>query len=330
MIRLAIDAMGGDFAPHEIVTGALKGARAWDVHVVLIGDPQALAHELEGLDTGGVSFEVEAAHDVVTMEDRPVKAVQSRPEASINVACRLVCEGRADGVLTMGNTGAAMIAALLNFGRLPGVERPAPIVPFLGLREGLFLLDAGANTEVRPNQLLQFARMGATYAEIVAGIAHPRVGLLSNGEEASKGNKVGREAYPLLAQAPDLNFIGNVEGHTLFSSGVHVVVTDGFTGNVLFKGAEGIVQTLLGQVSQVLASLPPQAAALVQAHLTALRERNHYARYGAAALLGVSRPMFIGHGRSKAQAVINGMKTAQRMIAGDVVGAIRSRCGPDG
>ena len=322
-MRIAVDAMGGDYAPTEIVAGALQGARLHGLALSLVGDPAAIKRELTGVETSDVDLEIVPAPDAIRMEEEPVQAVRERPGASINVACRLVMERGAAGALTMGHTGAGTVAALLNYGRIPGVERPAVIVPFLGLRPDLFLIDAGANTEVSPSRLYQFAIMGTAYAKGAAGIPSPRVGLISNGSEPGKGNKVGREAFTLLAAAKDLNFIGNIEGHTMLSSGVNVVVSDGFTGNVLFKGAEGIVDCLFTQVEEVLDRLPQEAKVTLESHLGLLRKRNNYASYGVAALLGVKFPMFIGHGRSKAEAVINGMATAKRMIAADVVGEIQ-------
>ena len=323
VIRLAIDAMGGDFAPAEIVAGAVQGARALDMSVLLVGNPSAIQQELSRCDTAGLNLEIASAADEIQMDEDPSLAVRSRKEASINVACRLVLEGRADGVLTMGHTGAGMVAALLNFGRIPGVERPAVIVPLLGLREDLFLLDAGANADVRAPHLLQFARMGSAYAESAGGIPNPRVGLLSNGAEPNKGNQVGKAAFALLSQASDLNFIGNVEGNTILSGNVNVVVADGFAGNVLLKSSEGLVAALLSEVEAIGRELPNEARPQFIARIGELKARHHYSRYGTATLLGVQSPMFIGHGRSRAEAVQNAMATAQKMIAADVVTKIR-------
>ena len=323
IVRLAVDAMGGDYAPAEIVAGAVRGARDFDLRLILVGDSGSIHKELNGADTGGIEMEVVEAGDVIHMEEDPARAVRTRPEASINVACRLVMEGRADGVLTMGHTGAGMIAALFNFGRIPGVERPAAIVPFLGLCDNLFLVDVGANTQVRPKHLLQFALMGSAYARHAGGIPDPCVGLLSNGSEPNKGNKVGREAYKLLASAKGLNFGGNVEGHSMLSGNFNVIVTDGFSGNLVFKAAQGIIARLLSQVEAILPELPPDPASILREHLGKLQEINHYSHYGASSLLGVMHPMFIGHGRSKSAAVYHGMLTARRMIATNVVGKIQ-------
>lgn len=323
MIRLAVDAMGGDFAPAEIVAGALSGARQAGLALCLVGDADAVHHELAQHPSDDLTIEVVHAAEVIHMADDPVRAVRERPEASINVACRLVQERQADGLLTMGHTGAGMVAAMFAFGRLPGVDRPAALVPFLGLRPDLYLIDVGANTEVRPQHLLQFAHMGAAYAASVAGISEPRVGLLSNGAEPNKGNRVGREAYNLLQSEPGLNFIGNVEGHTLLTGGANVVVADGFAGNVLLKFAEGLVPGLLQEVAGVLADLPAETAETLRTRLKALGDRTNYAHYGASALLGLQKPVFIGHGRSKALAVHNGVLTAGKAIAADVVAVIR-------
>ncbi len=323
IVRLAIDAMGGDFAPHEIVVGAVQGANRLGIGLLLVGDPASIQAELEGMDCGGLAIEIVPAGSVIGMHENPAQAVRSQPEASINIACQLVLAGRADGVVTMGHTGAGMIAALFKFGRIPRVERPAVIVPLLGLREYLYLIDAGANTEVRPKHLLQFAQMGSVYLEQAIGIPQPRVGLLSNGAEPNKGNAVGREAYNLLEQASQLNFAGNIEGNSLWSSDINLVVTDGFTGNVLLKSTEGSVARLLTQVEEILPRLTGAPADLLQAHLMELKLRNHYSRHGVSTLLGVQHPMFIGHGRSKAEAVINGMATAQKAIASSTIARIQ-------
>lgn len=321
-MRLAIDVMGGDFAPEEIVAGAIAGARRSGIGLLLVGDPDAIQIELSKTDTTGLEIAIEPSSSVIVMETDPARAVRSQPDASINVACQAVLDHKADGVLTMGHTGAGMIAALMKFGRIPGVDRPAVIVPLLGLRDDLFLIDAGANTEVRPNFLLQFAQMGAMYVEYAAGFPNPKVGLLSNGSEPNKGNANGHAAYPLLAEAEGLHFVGNVEGNSLFSGDVNLVVADGFVGNILLKSAEGISAMLLSQVEEVLPQINSAAVTRLQSHLNSLRERNHYARHGVSTLLGVQYPTFIGHGRSRAVAVMNGIETARRMIAGQITDRI--------
>jgi len=323
LIRLAVDAMGGDFAPAEIVAGAIAGARHSGVALLLVGELGAIQAELAVRDHAGLDIKIEPAADVIRMEADPARAVRSQPEASINVACQAVLDHKADGVLTMGHTGAGMIAGLMKFGRIPGVERPAAIVPLLGIAEDLYLIDAGANTEVRPGFLLQFAQMGAVYVQNAGGVPNPKVGLLSNGSEPNKGNSAGHDAYPLLAEADGLNFIGNIEGNSLFDGKVNLVVADGFVGNILLKSAEGIVSKLLGQVEEIIPMLESKSAKVLEAQLKLLNERNNYARHGVSTLLGVQHPLFIGHGRSRAEAVMNGIETARRMIAGKINEQIR-------
>jgi glycerol-3-phosphate acyltransferase PlsX len=322
-VTIAIDAMGGDYAPKEIVPGALQGARDFGINILLVGDPAAIETELSNHDIKGINYSIVPSSDVIRMNEDPIKAIRSKPHSSINVACHQVLEGKADGVISMGHSGASIIAASVNFGRIPGVERPAPVIPFLGLREDLYLTDAGANTDVLPRHLLQFAKMGTAYLSHALGIQNPRVGLLSNGSEPNKGNQVGKEAYSLLKAEGDINFIGNIEGHSMFIGGVELVISDGFTGNVLIKTAEGIVQTLLAQFKDILASLSPEGLSTITPQVQALYARNDYSRVGAAALLGVQRPMFFGHGRSKAIAVRNGIGNAVKMITTDIIGKIR-------
>lgn len=322
-VRIAIDAMGGDYAPKEIVIGALQGARDFGVKVLLVGEPTAIEAEISNLNTGGLEYSIVPSKGTIQMDEDPIQAVRNKSDSSINIACRQVLEGNADGVLSMGHSGASIIAASINFGRIPGVERPAPVIPFLGLREDLYLTDAGANTDVLPRHLLQFAKMGTAYLIHALGISNPRVGLLSNGSEPNKGNQVGKQAFSLMKADSDINFIGNIEGHSMFTGGVDLVISDGFIGNILIKTAEGIVQTLLAQFKDVLSSLPQDALTSIASQMEALYAHNDYARVGVAALLGLQRPIFFGHGRSKAIAVRNGIGNALKMITTDIVDKIR-------
>jgi len=326
-IHLVIDAMGGDYAPKEIVRGAVQGAREHNVRISLVGDPTAIKNELAILDTTGLSFDIIDAPEVIQMDESPVKAVRAHPNATINVACRMVAQGKADGVLSMGHSGAGLISGMFNFGLIPGIERPAFIVPYLGIRDGLYITDAGANTEVRPNQFVQFAQMGTAYVEHVGGILNPSVGLLSNGSEPNKGNKLGRETYPLLATAEGINFCGNIEGHTMFESDVNIILCDGFTGNVILKIAEGIVDRVVKELKIEIPELIGSHSTLVSDHLQKFRWSKSYANQGAAALLGLQFPIFIGHGRSRAIAIRNGIAHAKCMISEDVSGIIREKVG---
>ena len=315
-LRLAIDASGGDYAPDEIVAGAVQGARQHSIELALVGRSEQIEEQLHKHDVKGVSIEIVDAPEVIGMDEDPAMAVRKKKTASIVVGCELVHDGQADALISMGHTGAGMIAALFTFGRLPGIDRPAVIVPFLGFKD-TFIIDAGANTEVQPSNLLQFAIMGSLYVEKALDIATPKVGLLSNGAESNKGNTVGKQAYPLLA-ASGLNFVGNVEGFRLTQGAAHVFVTDGFTANIALKRAEGLVAELLHQMEQELGA----GDARVQAALTRLREKHDYARVGAVPVLGVNGLVFIGHGRSKAPAVVSAMTNALRAIEVGLLGAI--------
>jgi glycerol-3-phosphate acyltransferase PlsX len=322
-IHLAVDAMGGDFAPQEIVAGAVQGSRDLDIDISLVGKPEEVQRELEKLDSAGSSINILPAGEVIGFDENPVQAVRSKPDSSINVACGMVAEGTADGALTMGHTGAGLVSAKHHFGSIQGIERPAPIVPLLGLRENLFLIDAGANTEVRPKHLLQFALMGSIYARLAAGVEKPLIGLLSIGSEANKGSRVSKQAYQLLEVARDIDFFGNIEGHTMLESAVNVIVCDGFVGNVLFKTIEGVIEALLYQVESILPRIPGISSAALKNHLEGIRLQHDYASIGAAALLGLRKPLFIGHGRSSAGAVINGLAIAKKTIQSNVLENIR-------
>ena len=320
-IRLAIDTAGGDYAPDEIIAGAILGARQHPIELTLVGKSEQIDEQLRQHDAADLSIEIVDAPETIAMQEDPAMAVRQKKDASIVVACELVRDGRADAVITMGHTGAGMIAALFTFSRLPGIDRPGVIVPFLGFRN-TFIIDAGANTEVQPKNLLQFAIMGSLYVEKVIGIEKPRVGLLSNGSEPNKGNAISKQAYPLLADS-GLNFVGNVEGFALPQAIANVVVTDGFTGNVALKLGEGLVAELLKQVEQ---DADPTDDRL-RAALARLHEGHDYARIGAAPVLGVNGLIFIGHGRSKAPAVAHAMSSAIRAVECGLLNAIQAGLG---
>src|SRR5690606_17732373 len=242
-VRVALDAAGGDRAPEEIVHGALAAARELGVHVTLVGDEQAIQRALAGQ---APPAEVTVIHspDIVGMDDDPVRAVRQKRNSSIVAAARLVRAGEADALVSAGNTGATMAAGLFHIGRVSAVERPAIATPMPTADGFCFIVDAGANAEVRPEHLHQFAHMGAVYVREVFGVQEPRVGLLNVGEEPSKGTKVVREAYELLRSDPALRFVGNVEGSDVPAGKADVVVCDGFAGNIVLKLAEGIAATI--------------------------------------------------------------------------------------
>jgi glycerol-3-phosphate acyltransferase PlsX len=326
-MRIVLDAMGGDHAPGEIVRGGVWAARALGVDVVLVGRPEAVHPLLAAQAPVPAGVSVLPAADVIGMEEHGAEAVRRRREASIVVGLRAVREGRADAFVSAGNTGAVMAAAVLVLGRIRGVERPAlgTVFPARGGRRVL-LLDAGANAEVKPHYLVQFARMGQAYAQRVLGVAAPRVGLLSIGEEATKGNALVLEAHAALRGQPGLGFVGNVEGKDIPRGLVDVVVTDGFTGNVVIKVAEGVAEYILEELRAALTGRLRYrlAAAVLRPAFRALRERLDYREYGGAPLVGVQGVVVVAHGRSDARAVLGAMRVARDAVAGDLVPAIQA------
>ncbi|NPA91237.1 MAG: phosphate acyltransferase PlsX [Chloroflexi bacterium] len=309
-VRIALDAMGGDYAPAEVVAGAFLAARALpDVEIFLFGPPSILP---EG-ESPPPNVQLVPSHEWIGMDESPVKAVRQKPEATINRVCRFVRDGHADVAVTMGHTGAAFIAARFAFGMLPGIERPAVPVPYFRLHPHMVIIDVGANTDVRPRHLLQFARMGSAYAQAMFGVEHPRVGLLTVGTEPRKGSLVIQAAYDLL-EASELNFVGSIEGLDVAHGRVDVVVHDGYVGNVVLKLTEGLVDELLSRALERVLPVAGHQAEAVRSALLALREENSYARIGAAPLLGVNGLIYIGHGRSRARAVAAGLKQAYQGV----------------
>jgi phosphate acyltransferase len=313
--RVAVDAMGGDRGPSEIVAGALA-ARADGVTPVLFGPA--------GLETHGLEL-VEAA-DAIGMHEKPAEAVRAKPDSSLVAAVRAVAEGNADAVVSAGNTGAMLAAGLLELRRIPGVMRPAIAVPIPARRGPSVLLDAGANADGRPEHLLQFATMGAVFAEEILGVERPVVRLLSIGEEPEKGNQLTLEAHALLA-ASDLNFAGNTEGRDVLAGAADVVVTDGFTGNVTLKLLEGTILTLLDALREEIAATPrgKLGGLLIRPAARRLRRRLDPDTYGGAYLLGLRGLAVIAHGNSSVTAIANAIRLAARGVDHDVVGRLAAR-----
>ena len=297
MIWIAVDAMGGDTAPRHVVDGALAAAREIDLGVLLAGPPALLDAELrrdEGIDRRRVR--ILDAPDVVTMAESPSAALRRKPGASIRIAADAVARGEAAGLFSAGHTGATVMAAHAAFGMLHGVDRPALAATIPTPNGRAVLLDVGASVECRPPHLLQFAVMGSVYARVALGIDAPRVGLLSIGEEATKGNELTRDSHQLLkASLP--SFIGNVEARDVYRGQADVIVCDGFTGNVALKISEGLVEVIEGLLNERLSVM------------------TDYAEYGGAPLLGVNGVAVVGHGRSSAKAVRNGIALAHRFAS---------------
>ena len=324
-MRIAVDAIGGDKGAEVVVAGAVAGARAFNVALSLVGPSEVVKQHLNTVDASGLDIKVVEAPQSIEMDEHPAQAIRRKPQASIPVALREVQAGRADAVVSAGNSGAMMAAALLVLGRISGIDRPA-IGSFLpSARSRTLVLDLGAVTDPKPHHLVQFAIMGQVYAERILGISNPTIGLLSNGEEPTKGNQFVQEVYPLLAGAPGLNFKGNVEGKDVPLGTVDIVVTDGFTGNVALKVAEGVASMMTDLLrSELTATLPRKLAALaLRPAFRAVRSRLDYSEIGGAPLLGVDGSVVIAHGRSDAKALMNAIGVARRAVEADLRGGIR-------
>ncbi|MRR12677.1 phosphate acyltransferase PlsX [bacterium] len=311
-VTIVVDAMGGDYAP-QVVTVGVAQALSDDptLHVLLVGPAEVVEPERDDRCTPLVATEV------IAMDEHPASAVRSKKDSSIVVGCRLVKEGRAQGFFSAGSTGACMAAATLVMGRIPGVSRPAIATIIPGAARPVVLLDVGANADVKPEMLVQFAQMGSAYAQTVLGVASPSVALLNIGEEPTKGSQLAQEAYALLSQSIP-SFIGNVEGRDVAPGAADVIVTDGFTGNVVLKTLEGLAGVLFGQIKEALTSSFPNkvAAAVVGPSLRELKGRLDPEAYGGAPLLGVAGVCIIGHGGSRERAIQNGIAVAARAARG--------------
>jgi glycerol-3-phosphate acyltransferase PlsX len=327
-MRIVLDAMGSDHFPGPDVAGAVMAAREYGVEVILVGDEARVQPALSKQATSGLPITLVHAPEMLTMEDKGMalvlKAKRKEARNSMAVAIDLLKRGEAQAFVTAGNTGAAATTAYFRLGMLPGVDRPALAGPIPTRTGTCMLLDLGANPDCKPQNLLEFAIMGSLYAERVRGVQQPRVGLLSNGEEAGKGNQLVRDAYPLLASA-GLNFIGNVEAKELLGGQADVVVTDGFSGNVMLKTAESVARMLTDVMREKIMTASPLVklgGALVRPALRSLRKLLDPSEEGAAPLLGVNGLVFIGHGSSNALALQNAIRVASQAVRADVVAQI--------
>ena len=329
---VAVDAMGGDNAPAEIVRGALRAATELHIPVLLVGRRELLENELariEGPETvSRARLTIVDAREVVEMDEHPANAVRSKRDSSVLRACALVADGQAGAVVSAGNSGAVLAAALFTVKRIPGIARPAIGALLPGRPSRTFLLDVGANADCKPEWLVQFAVMGSVYARTMMEVASPRVGLLSNGEEPGKGSQLVRETYPLLEAAP-VRFTGNVESKELFIGACDVAVCDGFAGNVALKAAEGVGEYLFAALRQeAMSSLTAKIGGqLLKPRLRAIRDRVDYRHTGGALLLGVAGEVVIAHGRSDALAVMNAIRVASEAARRDVSGSIAGALG---
>jgi glycerol-3-phosphate acyltransferase PlsX len=317
-IRVAVDAMGGDRAPEEIVAGALAAASD-SVEPVLFGRHDELEPIAEGL-------EIVHADDIVAMDEKPSDAAREKRESSMFAACRAVGEGDAQAVVSAGNTGAMLAAGLLEIRRLPDVHRPAIAVPLPSIGGTSVLIDAGANADARPEHLVQFGHMGSVFAEEILGISDPNVALLSIGEEPEKGNRLVRETHPVL-EASHLDFVGNVESRELLAHAADVVVCDGFTGNMALKLMEGTIKTLLDELRKEIEASPrgKLGGLLIRPAARGLRKRLDPETYGGAYLLGLRGLVVIAHGSSSRTAIANAITLGAQGAAGNVVARVAAR-----
>jgi glycerol-3-phosphate acyltransferase PlsX len=329
MLKIAVDAMGGDHAPATEVEGAIEAAQTLGVGVILVGRAEMINAELDkyreqkGRHQGRVArgnIEVVDAREVVTMDDPVASAVRRKRNSSIRVAAQLVRSGEAQALVSAGNTGAVMMTAKLVIGTLPEVDRPALAAVLPTLKgTGTVILDVGANSECKPAHLYSFAVMGSLYSSVIVGARNPKVGLLSIGEEEIKGNDLTKESFKLLKKS-GLNFIGNVEGRDMYTGDIDVIVCDGFTGNVALKVSEGVTETLLRLLKHELtASLQTKAGALLtRPAFQRFKQRVDYAEYGGAPLLGIKGITVICHGRSNTKAIRNAIAVARNYCVAGV------------
>ncbi|MDI9459423.1 MAG: phosphate acyltransferase PlsX [Bacillota bacterium] len=325
MTKIAVDAFGGDYAPEQIVEGALLAADQEGISVILTGDENRLKALVDG-KAGSNRIEIVHAPQVVHMDDEPVAAVRSKDDSSLVRGAKLVQAGEAQALVSAGNTGASLAASLFHIKRIKGVERPA-ISTLMPTATGFSLiLDVGANADCRPNQLVQFAQMGSIYAAEVLKVPNPRVGLLNVGHEPGKGNQLVKEVYNLLQDA-SLNFVGNVEGREIPGGGVDVVVCDGFVGNIVLKFAEGLGSTLLGMIKEEAqrSAVSLAGAALMKPGFRRIKKRMDPNEYGGAPLLGVNGVVIIAHGGSNAKAIYNAVRVAGDGVKNNYVQIIAER-----
>jgi phosphate acyltransferase len=330
MTRIVVDAMGSDNYPTPDVEGAVMAAREYGVEIILVGEASKIQPILAANNGANLPIHLVHAPEMLTMhdkgEDLVMKARHKEAQNSMAVGLDLVKNGEADAFVTAGNTGAAMVTSLFRLGRIRGVDRPALAGPFPTANGICNVVDIGANPDCKPENLLQFGIMGSVYAERVRGIKNPRVGLISNGEEAGKGSELVKGAYPLLANA-NLNFIGNVEGKEIFNGHVDVAVTDGFTGNVFLKASEAVAKLLIEKIRETIrgGNLPTKiGGALVRPALGSIRKMLDPSEEGAAPLLGVNGLVFIGHGRSDAHAIKSAVRVAKWAAEAKVLEAMKT------
>lgn len=331
-MRIVVDAMGGDYAPQEPVAGAVLAVKKFsDIHIVLVGFRDLLEAELAKHDYPKDRISIVPTTEVIEMNEAPATAIRKKKDSSITVGASLVKSKEAEAFVSSGNTGAAMAAGLLKIGRIKGIKRPAIATVMPNTKDLTVVLDSGANVDVGPEELTQFAMMGHIFAEKVLRKAHPRIGLLSIGEEEHKGNKLTHNTYTML-QNSNLNFIGNVEGRDIFKNTVDVVVCDGFVGNIVLKTTEGIASTIFKFLKEEIAAskLAKIGALFLKPALKRLKKRLDYSEYGGAPLLGLQGIVIISHGSSNAWAIYNAVRIARESILHNLIENIKENVNGEG
>jgi len=323
-MTIILDAMGSDQYPDPEIQAAVTAAELFGEEIILVGNQALIEPKLKAINTKNLSVVIEDAPDLVEMGEKPVEAARRKPRNSMAVGCGLVKTGRGQAFVTAGNTGAAMFNGLRTLGRIPGVARPGLTALFPVKGGQCAVVDIGANSECRPEFLMQFAVMGSVYVERVLNKPNPRVGLLSNGEEAGKGNTLTHETFPLLEKS-GLNFIGNVEGKELFGGQADVVVTDGFNGNILLKSSEAVAKLLMDTLKEeLMSSFTTKIGALIaKPAFKNVRKLLDPAETGAAPLLGIDGLVFVGHGRSDSRALVSALRVAHQAIQADLLENLR-------
>ena len=327
-VRIAVDATGGDFAPDEVVAGAIRAKEELGIEVLLVGDANQIAASVSQPDLLK-GIEIVPAEGTIEMHEEPLSALRRKPKASINVSMDLVKQGRADGVVSAGHSGAAMAAALLRLKRIRGVDRPAigAVFPTVIANKPVLILDVGANVDCRPKYLEQFAFMGSIYSRYVLGNDEPKVGLLNIGEEKSKGNEAAITVHRALSEQSAINFVGNAEGRDVLSGDFDVIVCDGFVGNILLKFAEAVGESVL----QILREELPQGVAgkvgctLLKGNLKRIKQRVDHAEHGGGLLLGVAGVAVISHGSSKSPSIFNAIRLAKDAVDNRVIERIEAQ-----
>ena len=319
-MKIIIDAMGGDHAPQAPVEAAVKAVSELGVEIILVGKTDVVEKELSQYDYDKSKISIVHAEELITNHEEPAKAVRSKKNASVVVAANMLKNGEGDAMLSMGNTGALLASGLLIVGRIKGVLRPALATLLPSAKGPKMLIDAGANTNCKPENLVQFGIMGSIYMKNVLGIESPTVGLMSNGEEEGKGDELTKETFPLLKNAP-VNFIGNIEGRDVMEGNADVITCDGFVGNVILKTVEGMGHVVSKKVKGIFTKglFTKLGALFVMKGLKEFKQAMDYREYGGAPLLGTKRPVIKGHGSSDAKAVFSAIYQAKKFVETSVI-----------